>query len=153
VSAALTRADGDASLDIPMEPATAPHGSLLQVLLRRQARADAGLRALAAKVARMQAVEVGDRVVFHVYGDTRVTMHGFVVELARRPADDVLGAWVRVIGFSAWVCFTPLADLSAVCGVCGECLRLNDWPGCAGPLQGGDEAGGLLQLALRRARQ
>jgi hypothetical protein len=147
MSAALTRADGDAPIDIPVE--RAPLSSfVLQQLLLRQERADAAIRELTAQVARRLEVEVGQRVVFR-YAGGEVSMHGFVVELQRRPADDVLGAWVRVIGHPVWVHFEPLASLWPVCGVCGECLRLNDWPGCAGSLQG-DEAGGLLQLALRR---
>lgn len=148
MSAALTREDGDAPIDVPVEPATAPHGSLLQALQRRLQLAESGIRTLTGQVASLRPIEPGRRVVFRFAGG-EVNMHGFVVELKRRPADDVQGAWVRVIGYAAWVHFEPLASLRPVCGVCAECLRLNDWPGCAGPMQGGDE-GGLLQLALRR---
>ena len=102
---------------------------LLEALERRTQAAHADIARLAAKVARLQAIEVGQRVVFKFAGG-EVTLHGFVVELARRPADDVQGAWVRIIGYAAWTHFEPLTVLQPVCGVCDDCLRLNDRPGC-----------------------
>lgn len=100
---------------------------LMEALQERTQAAHANIAALAARVARRLGVEVGQRVTFR-YGE--VTMHGFVVELARRPADDLAGAWVRVIGFSAWVHFCPLDEVQTVCGICPDCLRMNDKPGC-----------------------
>lgn len=105
--------------------------ALLEALSTRTQLNHAGLAALQAKVARRLGLQVGQRVTFSFCGDERATMHGFVVELARRPADDVMGAWVRVIGYPAWVHFAPLDEVRAVCGVCADCLALNDRPECA----------------------
>lgn len=104
---------------------------LLEALAARTANTQAGLAVLRAQVARRMGLQVGQRVTFAFCGDERATMHGFVVELARRPADDVPGAWVRVIGYPAWVHFALLDEVRAVCGVCQDCLALNDRPGCA----------------------
>lgn len=102
---------------------------LLEALARRTDAAHASIAMLAASVARMHLVEVGQRVAFKFCGG-EVTQHGFVVELARRPADEVQGAWVRIIGYPGWVHFEPLENMRAVCGVCQDCLRLNDRAGC-----------------------
>ncbi|MEN9924375.1 MAG: hypothetical protein RL268_501 [Pseudomonadota bacterium] len=102
---------------------------LLEALAQRTQAAHEGIANLAAVVARMKSIEVGQRVVFKFAGG-ETTLHGFVVELARRPADEVQGAWVRMIGFPAWVHFEPLANLHAVCGICQDCVRLNDRPRC-----------------------
>lgn len=102
---------------------------LMEALARRTEAAHVNIATLTARLARMKPVEVGQRVAFKFCGG-EVTQHGFVVELSRRPADEVLGAWVRIIGYPDWVHFEPLENLRAVCGVCQDCLRLNDRPGC-----------------------
>jgi hypothetical protein len=99
----------------------------LNEVARRQDIADAAIAALAAKVARMAAIQVGTRVVSHAGG---VTLHGVVVELARN-AEDVACAWIRVIGHPAWHHCEKLSSLRAVCGACDECQSLNDRPRCA----------------------
>lgn len=102
---------------------------LLEALTQRTQAAHLGLARLAAKVARLQPIEVGQRVTLRIAGQ-EPTLHGYVVELARRPADEVQGAWVRIAGFSAWLHFEPLENVQPVCGVCADCMALNDRPGC-----------------------
>lgn len=101
----------------------------MEALQARTQAAHVSIATLAAQVSRRLGLEVGQRVLFKFAGG-EVTMHGFVVELERRQADDVAGAWVRVIGFPAWVHFEPLQSLHAVCGVCRDCLAMNEHPGC-----------------------
>lgn len=102
---------------------------LLEALAQRTRAAHLGIAQLGAKVARLQPLEVGQRVAFRIAGQ-EPTLHGYVVELARRPADEVQGAWLRVVGFGAWMHFEPLENLRPVCGVCTDCMSLNDRPGC-----------------------
>lgn len=102
---------------------------LMEALAQRTHEAHLSIANLAAKVARLRAIEVGQRVCFKFAGG-EITMHGFVVEVSSRTADDVQGAWVRIIGYDAWTHFEPLTALQPVCGVCDDCLRLNDRPGC-----------------------
>lgn len=99
---------------------------------QREAIAMRDIAALKVRVARLAGLEVGDRVVF-AFGPHN-TLHGVVHELARRTADDVPGAWVRVVGHGVWLHFVPLRDVWPVCGLCAECVALNDRPGCASAL-------------------
>lgn len=95
---------------------------------QREAIAMRDIAALKVRVARLAGLDVGDRVVVAFSAEAR--LHGVVYALDERAG--VRGAWVNIIGHSAWYHFAPLADIHPVCGLCEDCLRLNERPACGG---------------------
>jgi hypothetical protein len=88
--------------------------------------------ALEARIARMRAIEVGQRVLtpFGLVG-----LHGVVHELVPGEGEDPAQAWVHIVGHPRWLHKEQVKRLRAVCGLCRDCIALNDRPRCITALE------------------
>lgn len=99
----------------------------LETLLAQRRRLDAAIARAHRVLARIPSFEVGDRVTLKIGADVLyATVAQLIPDHPSGPA-----AYIRIAGHSCWFHCAQLSELRRVCGVCSDCLAMNQQPECA----------------------